>query len=86
MTSSRVFAAPKAKVKIEKAAQAPAVVNVNTAGLEELQGIRGLGPVLAQRVIDYRSAHGTFARLEDLNQVPGIGMSKLQKIKDQISI
>ena len=49
------------------------VVNLNTATLDQLQTLPGVGPVLAQRILDWRTAHGRFASVDDLRQVSGIG-------------
>lgn len=69
----------------EKAAEQP-VVNINRANAGELEAIRGVGPMLAQRIIDYREAHGRFERLEDLVEVPGIGQAKFEKIRNQVTL
>ncbi|APG27659.1 hypothetical protein A7E78_07290 [Syntrophotalea acetylenivorans] len=61
-----------------------AMVNVNAASVTELQTLPGIGRVTAQRIIDYRTAKGPFATLEDLLKVKGIGQSTLQKIGDRI--
>ncbi|MBN1137455.1 MAG: ComEA family DNA-binding protein [Anaerolineae bacterium] len=63
----------------------PAKVNVNTADLAELETLPGIGPELAQRILDYRQAHGPFARIEDLLNVTGIGSGILEKIRDEIT-
>ena len=79
-----LYAAPKAEAAL--ASQPAAIVNVNKATAEELQSIRGIGPSLAERVIQYRAEHGRFEKVEDLTQVRGIGEAKLQKIKNQVSV
>lgn len=63
----------------------PARVNVNTADLATLETLPGIGPELAQRIIDYRQAHGPFAQIADLLDVPGIGPSTLEKIQEEIT-
>ncbi|MDX6221833.1 MAG: competence protein ComEA [Frankiales bacterium] len=64
---------------------ATAPVNLNTATVEQLQTLPGIGPVLAQRIIDYRTAHGPFASVDGLQQVGGIGPSKFSQLKDHVS-
>jgi len=80
----RALAAPKAQGEVE--AQAVKVVNVNAADTEELQTIRGIGPALAERIVEYRKQNGPFKRIEDLANIRGIGEAKLEKIKSQVSI
>jgi competence protein ComEA len=62
-----------------------ATVDLNTATVEQLQTLPGIGPVLAQRIIDYRTAHGPFANVDGLQQVGGIGPSKFSQLKDHVS-
>lgn len=61
-------------------------VNINTATLAELDALPGIGPTLAQRIIDYRTEHGPFASIEDIKNVPGIGEGLFQKLKDRITV
>ena len=57
-------------------------VDVNAAGAEELQRLTGIGPALAQRIIDYREEHGPFRTVEDLLEVKGIGEATLEKFRE----
>jgi competence protein ComEA len=61
-------------------------VNINTATLEELDGIPGIGTVKAQSIITYRESHGVYISLDDLLNVPGIGPALLEQIKPYITI
>jgi comEA protein len=59
-------------------------VNINKASAEDLEAVRGIGPSLAQRIVDYREAYGKFEDLDELLEVRGIGDAKLKGFKDQI--
>ena len=61
-------------------------VDINTAGLEELDALAGIGPVLAQRIIDYRTEHGPFQSVDELLEVKGIGEKTLEKFREDIVI
>jgi competence protein ComEA len=61
-------------------------ININTATAAELDTLPGIGPTIAQRILDYRTAHGPFANIEDLMNVKGIGPATFDKIKDLITI
>lgn len=62
------------------------LVNINTASLEELDSLPGIGPTIAQRIIDYRDENGPFAVIEDILNVSGIGPSTFDQIKDLITV
>ena len=83
----RVLAAgPKATLQLQGQDQPVSLVNVNKANTEELIKVRGIGPVMAKRIIDHRDKNGAFKSVDDLTQVQGIGGNKLQKIKDQVMV
>ncbi len=69
----------------ESAVQAKKV-NINRGTLEELDALLGIGPAMAQKIIDWRNQNGPFKVLEDLKKVPGIGETKFENIKDQVSL
>ena len=75
-----------APVEAVAVAEAVSQVNVNEADAKELESIRGIGPMLAQRILQFREANGPFEQLEDLVQVPGIGQAKFDKIKSQVTL
>lgn len=62
------------------------LVNINTAGLAELDELPGVGPATAQAIIDEREANGSFASAEDIQRVSGIGEKKYEKLKDSICV
>ena len=65
---------------------AAGLVNINTASAAELQTLSGIGPSMAQSIIDERTKNGPFASVDDLMRVSGIGEKKLAKIKDCICV
>lgn len=65
---------------------AAGLVNINTASASELQSLSGIGPSMAQSIIDERTKNGPFASVDDLMRVSGIGEKKLAKIKDCICV
>lgn len=62
------------------------LVDLNTAGVEELTTLPGIGESLAKRIIDYRSEHGPFESPEGLLEVSGIGEKKLEELRDYITV
>jgi competence protein ComEA len=63
-----------------------APVNLNTATLEQLDTLDGVGPGIAQRILDYRQQHGGFRRVEELGEVPGIGAKRLTALTPQVAL
>jgi len=62
---------------------APARVDVNSATAEELTRLSGIGPVLAQRIVAYREAHGLFRSIDALDAVPGVGQATIKGFRDE---
>ncbi len=65
---------------------AKSVVNLNTATLDELTQLNGIGPKTAAKIIAYRESHGGFNSTDELMQVPGIGQAKFDQIKDRLAV
>ena len=63
-----------------------AAVNLNTATVEQLEALNGIGPSKAQAIIDYRKKNGNFKTVDELNNVPGIGDKTLAKLKPEITV
>jgi competence protein ComEA len=61
-------------------------VNINTADSETLQTLKNIGPITAQKIIDYRNSNGPFAQIEDIKNVEGIGEKTFEKLKDHIRV
>jgi competence protein ComEA len=61
-------------------------ININTATVEELQKIPGIGAVLAQRIVDFRNENGPFELVTELTRVTGIGLDRLTQIMDYITV
>lgn len=62
------------------------LISINTASAPELERLPGIGPVIAQRIVEFREEYGPFQRLEDLLEVEGIGPSKLESLQDYIQV
>ncbi|MBP3304338.1 MAG: ComEA family DNA-binding protein [Oscillospiraceae bacterium] len=79
VTTSETAVLPRSGVPAEK-------VNINTATSEELQTLPGIGPTLAQQIIDYRNEHGPFSSLLELANVNGIGVDRITRIMDYATV
>jgi competence protein ComEA len=60
-------------------------VRLSTATVEQLDELPGVGPVTAQRIVDYRDEHGGFASVDDLDAVPGIGPKRLEQLRELVA-
>ena len=63
-----------------------AVVNINTASAAEFEALPGIGPKMAQRIVEYREKNGAFKKLEDLMNVKGIGEKTFLKLKPLVAV
>lgn len=70
----------------QEAPQADGKININTAGLAELQNIPGIGAKKAEAILEYRDKHGAFKNVSDLTQIKGIGPKVLEKMKPSIRL
>lgn len=64
----------------------PPLIHINDASAEELVTLPGIGPALAQAIIEHRTRYGPFKQFEDLDAVPGLGPAKLEAIREQVII
>ena len=65
---------------------ASGTININTASASDLEKLPGIGPSLAQRIVEYRDSHGPFASVDALTDVPGIGKAKLEALREQATV
>jgi competence protein ComEA len=60
-------------------------VHLNSATLDQLDELPGIGPVTAQKILDYRSQHGAFRSVEELDAIPGIGPARLEQLRGLVA-
>ncbi len=61
-------------------------ININRASAKEFDGLAGIGPVIAKRIVEYRRINGPFMTIEDLQKVSGIGSAKFEELKSKVSV
>ena len=83
-TSTDLSATPQPSVRGSTPSDASRI-NINTATSQELQTLRGIGPAMARRIIEYRQTSGGFSTVDDLTNVKGIGEKTLEKIRANIT-
>jgi competence protein ComEA len=66
--------------------QTSKIVNINTATASQLESLTGVGPATARAIIAYRTSKGSFNKVEDLLNVPGIGPAKLAAMRSEVSV
>ena len=71
---------------VEESLWSTTLININSATKEQLQQLEGIGPSMAQKILDYREKVGFFGAIEDIKNVSGIGEAKYNSIKDNITI
>ena len=81
---ARVVAGASAAVGASGAAPA-GPVHLSTATLEQLDALPGVGPVTAQKILDYRAKHGAFCSVDELDAIPGIGPARLDQLRDLVA-
>lgn len=79
-------AKPAAANPDKPAATATPLVNLNTATQAQLESLPGLGPKVAERILEYRKKNGTFKKIEDLMNVKGIGEKSFLKLKPLLTV
>lgn len=67
------------------ASAAAGPLHLNTATVEQLDTLPGVGPVTAQKIVDWRTKHGAFASVDDLDAIPGIGPARLDQLRDLVA-
>jgi len=60
-------------------------VSLSSATVEELDTLPGIGPITAQKIVDYRAEHGPFASVDDLDAVPGIGPTRVEQLRELVT-
>lgn len=83
-TMAAAAAGPAASAASGAPPQAP--IHLNSATAEQLDTLDGVGPVTAQKIVEYRAQHGGFSSVDDLGQISGIGPKRLQSLRTQVQL
>ena len=67
-------------------AKAPSKIDLNRASVDELTMLPGVGPVLAQRMVEWRKAHGRYRSVDDLQEVKGIGKKRMEQLRPLVTV
>jgi competence protein ComEA len=85
-TRSGEIGSPGGEQLLDPAEAPSGPVNINTASQADLESLPGIGPVIAGRIIAFRQENGPFTRIEEIQDVSGIGLATYEKIKELISV
>jgi competence protein ComEA len=77
---------PRASAQPDQGSATKATINLNTATVDQLETLPGIGRKTAERILDYRQKNGPFKKIEELMNVKGIGEKSFLKIKPQLSV
>ncbi len=73
------------KIRVNETVSAPLLININTASVEELDRLPGVGKVTADRIVKLRASNGLFASADDLKKVKGMTVKKIEKMRKYIT-
>ena len=77
--------APGAAAERRRRGQPRAKVSLASATLEQLDALPGIGPVTAQKILDWRQTHGPLRSVDDLDAIPGIGPARVEQLRDLVT-